>query len=750
MSFKTWFSILGIVLGLVGGPVGKIIGLGLSLLVGGGLGRKNGAAIDNSPRYGFDNLQNPTRAGGPVPIVYGKDQVAPLVISVNLRQDADTQTLLLLCLVSEGEIEEISGVRLNDVAIESFPGASYETKLGTATQTAITDFNQIGVPYEGGTTLEVGSTHVHEMRAAADEIIFNLAFPGGIYQTDPDGKVNYSNGDIKVEWKQYGAADGTYAPWVGLVHGVTVGNPAGTITFAGNSQASLRRQIRLVLTGTSGIGRGRYTFRLTGQTGNETRKVRLSQVASVIEVNSDQRAYLNRAVLAIKCPASAQLQGGVPRVTCIVKGRKVLDPRTSTTAWSRNPALILRDLILNTRFGLGQWVESTDIDDGVGGTWRTAADACDALVTTPLGTTEARHECDLVVDAKAPARDWIDKIKVGMRATLFESGGLLKLVRLTSGAAVRTFSETEGDGVRKGMLASEDGSGTSSLVERAMDEAEKSNVVRMAYMDRDQGYQRKTLLVRDQRIAIGGVTGGPFAAGALLLGELADFTTTKGICTRAAANGDTYLYYIQEEGVAPWGGIGGLLIYTQNAPSVATVQAGAPAYISPERALEVLLMGVTRKTQALRESRHHLALAQLCTKWISFDLFFGDLDLEPGDHVAVTSSRLGYSAKQFTVHSIAIRPDGRASIDAREYNAGVFIDSIDPVPNPPSFQPGGQVTPGLRPTTPAPESGTAPVGIISPVAATGTAPSTPGPVGSATDELKVTVKESGYSNWPFA
>jgi hypothetical protein len=36
--------------------------------------------------------------------------------------------------------------------------------------------------------------------------------------------------------------------------------------------------------------------------------------------------------------------GGVPDITCVVKGKKVYNPQTDTTAWSDNPALCLRDL----------------------------------------------------------------------------------------------------------------------------------------------------------------------------------------------------------------------------------------------------------------------------------------------------------------------------------------------------------------------------------------------------------------------
>lgn len=45
---------------------------------------------------------------------------------------------------------------------------------------------------------------------------------------------------------------------------------------------------------------------------------------------------------------------GIPEITAVIKGKKVFDPRTSTTAWSDNPALCLRDYILNTTYGLGE------------------------------------------------------------------------------------------------------------------------------------------------------------------------------------------------------------------------------------------------------------------------------------------------------------------------------------------------------------------------------------------------------------
>ena len=74
---------------------------------------------------------------------------------------------------------------------------------------------------------------------------------------------------------------------------------------------------------------------------------------------------------------------GVPEVTAIVKGKKVYDPRTSTTAWSDNPALCMRDYLTSGKegtnttiygYGLSEDIESVD-DDLV----TIAANVCDHL-----------------------------------------------------------------------------------------------------------------------------------------------------------------------------------------------------------------------------------------------------------------------------------------------------------------------------------------------------------------------------------
>lgn len=66
---------------------------------------------------------------------------------------------------------------------------------------------------------------------------------------------------------------------------------------------------------------------------------------------------------------------GIPNVSMWIKGKKLYDPRTGTTVWSENPALAIRDYLLNTETGVG--ATSAEVDDAL---VQTAANICEEQV----------------------------------------------------------------------------------------------------------------------------------------------------------------------------------------------------------------------------------------------------------------------------------------------------------------------------------------------------------------------------------
>jgi len=74
---------------------------------------------------------------------------------------------------------------------------------------------------------------------------------------------------------------------------------------------------------------------------------------------------------------------GVPNITFEVEGKKVFDPRSSATSFSTNPALCIRDYLLNSDYGLG--ADTTEVN---GTNITSVANTCDETVTiaNPSGT----------------------------------------------------------------------------------------------------------------------------------------------------------------------------------------------------------------------------------------------------------------------------------------------------------------------------------------------------------------------------
>lgn len=66
---------------------------------------------------------------------------------------------------------------------------------------------------------------------------------------------------------------------------------------------------------------------------------------------------------------------GIPNISALVHGKRVYDPRDATTELSTNPALCIRDYLLDTDYGLG--VSASEINET---SFTNAANVCDELV----------------------------------------------------------------------------------------------------------------------------------------------------------------------------------------------------------------------------------------------------------------------------------------------------------------------------------------------------------------------------------
>lgn len=113
---------------------------------------------------------------------------------------------------------------------------------------------------------------------------------------------------------------------------------------------------------------------------------------------------------------------GMPNVSCIIKGKKLYDPRTETTAYSNNAALCVRDYLTNSSYGLG--ATATEIDDD---SFIAAANICDEDVSVLGGGTEKRYTMNGVVDTSKQPREILNDMLTSCGGTIFYSNGQWKI-----------------------------------------------------------------------------------------------------------------------------------------------------------------------------------------------------------------------------------------------------------------------------------------------------------------------------------
>ena len=124
---------------------------------------------------------------------------------------------------------------------------------------------------------------------------------------------------------------------------------------------------------------------------------------------------------------------GIPLFTAVVQGKKVLDPRNSSTAFSANAALCIQDY-LSEKYGLDNtaYINSTSFS--------AAANACDENVNLSGSGTEKRYEINGVIDLSRTPRDILSDMMTACAGTLFWGQGAwhLKVGEYTS--SVKTFT----------------------------------------------------------------------------------------------------------------------------------------------------------------------------------------------------------------------------------------------------------------------------------------------------------------------
>jgi hypothetical protein len=143
------------------------------------------------------------------------------------------------------------------------------------------------------------------------------------------------------------------------------------------------------------------------------------------------------AYLAVRLAYNRDVFSSIPTINCIVQGRRVLDTRSNTTAYSTNPAMCLRDYLVNPRYGKGLSTSLIDV-----ASFNQAATDCDTLVAKYVDASDSKiFECNAIIDTSRKLFDNVSVFLRGMRGILPFQNGLYRLIFEKDTASVYTFNE---------------------------------------------------------------------------------------------------------------------------------------------------------------------------------------------------------------------------------------------------------------------------------------------------------------------
>ena len=181
---------------------------------------------------------------------------------------------------------------------------------------------------------------------------------------------------------------------------------------------------------------------------------------------------------------------GLPTVTAVVRGAKIYDPRTGTTVWTENPALMARHLLLHPQFG-----KRTSLTAAEDARITAAANACDTATIYTVGgvaqASRALYKAAIVIPFGTTARDALDDVVQSMVGQWAYAAGAFYVRAGSYTASVQTLTDADLAVVQRGPDGSTSQRPIQITTHRARDQM--FNVVTPTIWDAAQDYKQTAL-----------------------------------------------------------------------------------------------------------------------------------------------------------------------------------------------------------------------------------------------------------------
>ena len=286
--------------------------------------------------------------------------------------------------------------------------------------------NQVGVKIKNSTS------HVERIvQDNVDHVRVTLSFDNGIYVADSSGNINGTSVAISIDIQNNGA---------GYVEKVTD-------IITGKASSRYQRSYIIALNGS-----GPFDIRVRRLTADSTSTLMNDGLtwSTYTGIVSTNLSYQHTAWQAFRVDAS-QFSGIPSRAYdtygLIIKVPANYDPVSRTysgswdgtfkLAWSNNPAWVFYDLVTNSRYGLGSFVNASLVDK-----WQLyqIARYCDETVYDGEGGTEPRFVCNYYLQNQGDAYKVLQDLCSVFRSVTYWGAGTLSVSQDAPSSPIALFT----------------------------------------------------------------------------------------------------------------------------------------------------------------------------------------------------------------------------------------------------------------------------------------------------------------------
>lgn len=369
----------------------------------------------------FDRDAEGMSSEEPIKIVYGQRQITGN--QTYHHTDADANTLFKHVVLCEGGIYGIDGISAEGLAI---PAATVNRSYESTTTPVKTTQGNIDVLQTVDIGKPISGRNIPIATSSTVFVIRNRKYDSWAYSVSLSGKtLTLHTKDKTINLALKGEDElqdgGSFWDWqISVPSLVAYINRAGYgwECFPVSTTKNYPDKLRMFQSG------DKYIFTADCVTGGSRYSFHNNQTPSNYE---EVGGYPETAWIDALFKVDDSFSGN-PSLEVLVRGRVVYDTRYNLYCYSTNPAMCLRDFLLNKRFGGGYWISEDLLDED---SFKEAADWCDEYIQFENNDgsiiSVRRYELNIVIDNTRTLWDWVEDILASFCGFIVMSKGKLCL-----------------------------------------------------------------------------------------------------------------------------------------------------------------------------------------------------------------------------------------------------------------------------------------------------------------------------------